>query len=462
MNGRIITVFAVAALAAVPATAQDFEAQSASVDLRFDGTLYPGVITLPLEEDVINVNLGAGAEPKDVCVEQAGVAECRVLTPGEPQDIAVAYAGATYVLRLQYRGQAAVFDQAYRDLHSGSVRVEVPGAYELVNVAIALTPYAEEEYGIVAPSPYLDAVRYRFSHLRDHAFVMSLDEAIREDRSSYNTLKMNGASYDLQSDDTMVRSDIYDHVGWAGNTLRPYEAEMQDFARKAQFSQFLADFAPLYAQQAAFLRDEVDISGMLDWLGREFPDVPPYDTTRVIFSPLVGANQALATFEDGGFRELQPHVNFPYPSELERFDEDLRPFLQSLIIFTELNHGFINPTSERLAPQIAAHMPDLGEWADEMPAKFYENSQGVFNEMVNWALFSVYAQDKLEPEDAQAIAQIISDTMVNGRGFLRFDAFQREFLALRAEQREGETVAKSFPQLVQSLGTFAANGDPAK
>jgi hypothetical protein len=50
---------------------------------------------------------------------------------------------------------------------------------------------------------------------------------------------------------------------------------------------------------------------MLIWLRREFPDVRAYDTFNIVFSPLVGSNQSVTWFESNGFRELQPHVNFP-------------------------------------------------------------------------------------------------------------------------------------------------------
>ena len=445
------------------ALAETFQAEGASLDVRFDGNHYPGVIQLPLEDEDNDINLGSGEEPKEFCLEQENKAICLTLMPGEPQYISVAYGDAVYPLKLNYRGPEAIFDADYRKRHAGKVRVEVPPAYELVNVAIALTPYAREKHGLAYPSPYLEAVRHRFADLADHAFVLKLDAAMREDQGDYHLLKMNGAAFELAGDDTLLDSSVYSSIGWGENILRPMRADMQDFAKAADFSRFLADFAPLYDQQIAFLEEEVDIDGMLGWLGREFPNVKPYDTVRIVFSPLVGYNQSLARFEYDGFRELQPHVNFPYLSEYDRrVPERVRPFLQSLILFTELNHGFINPESEQFGAQIAAQMPDRTQWASEIAANSYESSQAVFNEMVNWALFSVRAQDELAPDDAALMARIISDTMGNGRGFVRFKPFQDRFLSLRADQEEGETVAQLIPILIGSLPEIAAEADAAK
>ena len=464
--GRRLSGCAAALLASSPLAlqAQDFEANGPSVDLRLGDTLYSGVVQLPLEEDSTNVNLGDGAQPIDLCLEQEARAFCTTLTPGVPQPVTVEFEGKTQTLVMKYRALAASFDEEYRAAHGGSIRVEVPPAYELVNVAIALTPYAEETYGLVSPSPYLEVVRRRLGHLRDHPFVKALDSEMREDQGNYHLLKMNGAAFVLLPNDDVRASQVYRRVGWSDNTLEPYVSEMQDFARAARFTRFLEDFAPLYDQQIAFLRNDVDVEGMLEWLSREFPGQDPYDSVRVIFSPLVGYNQSMARFEDGDFRELQPHVNFPYPTSTDGdFAEATLPFWQSLILFTELNHGFINDTTDALNAEIEQAMGDVTHWtAAGSAGRGYGGAGCVFTEMINWALFSVRARDVLPPDQADLVADAIAATMLHGRGFTQFAPVQDKLLALRAEQEPGGTVAELLPTLVSSLAHMRAAESPAE
>ena len=440
------------ALLGPAAMAQDFVAGDSQIDLRVDGQLYPAAITLPLDNDPETVNFGSGSEPITVCFEQAGKSTCRTLQPDEPQDFAVAYDNVTYTLALTYRGPQAVFDEAYRAEHRGTVRIEIPPVYELVNVAIALTSYAAENDGLAARSPYREAVLARFADLRDHPFVAELDARMREDGSAYHTLKMNGAAYDWTGDG-IAASPVYRSIGWAGNTLQPLEAAMRDFARQADWAAFLETNADFHDGQIAVLRNEVDIDGMLGWLAREFPAVKPYDSVRVIFSPLVGYNQSMASFEDGEFTELQAHVNFPWPlPDDPAFDADTQPFWQGLILFTELNHGYINPTIEPLASAIGAAMPNPREWVLEQSVlDNYGNAEGVFTEMTNWALFSLRAQDLLPAPEAKRVAAALDHIMVRKRGFSSYTEFQRAFLALRAAQTPGAPVAELIPAMVEHL-----------
>jgi len=135
------------------------------------------------------------------------------------------------------------------------------------------------------------------------------------------------------------------------------------------------------------LRDDINIADMMDWLESEFQEVERYDSVRVIFSPLVGHNQSLASFENQGFRELQPHVNFPYPNLLNNgLKPETAEFLRGLIFFTELNHGFIQDSADAYSDQIHEAM---GNWraAENSAAASYDTAVSAFTEMLNWALW---------------------------------------------------------------------------
>ena len=231
----------------------------------------------------------------------------------------VIYDGKENALRINYAGPQATFNKAYREATTGKVRVEIPEVYELVNIAIAISDYAKREPGAIASTDYADEVRRHFEPYSNHPFIKSVNTLL-EKQGKYHVLKMNGAAFDFSASGEVVRSDVYKSIGWDRNILIPLQSEMNDFAQASDFRSFYDEHQALYGKQIKTLRTDIDLQAMLDWLQNEFPDVDAYDTVRVLFSPLVGYNQSLATFDDNGFRELQPHVNFPYPTRIERSD----------------------------------------------------------------------------------------------------------------------------------------------
>lgn len=427
-------------------------AEQSPLDLRIDGELVRGIIPLPLEKDSTDVNLGSGRVAIPVCVVEGERETCVTLQPDEPQGIVIRYLGQDRTILLSYLGPQASFPSEYRARHSGAIDIEVPAAYELVNVAIALTPYARENPGLAAASPYLDEVRARFADQNRHPFVLGLDALMREDGSAYHPLKMSGASFELSGDNIVSRSPIYKSTGWGSNELLPLMDDMQDFAQATDFANFYAEHLPLYSSQIAYLRNDVDVDAMIAWLGAEFPDVTPYDHTRILFSPLVGYNQSVNTFEDEGFRQLMPHVNFPYPEKDDaQLSDDALQLYRGLILFTELNHGYINPTIDGYSAAIQDAMLDMSVWVSNETAGGYGNDTGVFAEMMNWALISVRAYDVLPESEADKIAARVERIMVRNRGFPRFGPFQKRLLELTRDRDEGASVASVFPSLIASL-----------
>lgn len=429
-------------------------AHSTPLDMTVGDDTFAGAISLPLDEERTVVNLGAGRGPIPVCLVEGEYKTCLTLRPDEPADLAIDYEGDVRTLVLSYLGPQASFSPTYQTEHRGQLDIEIPMAYELVNVAIALTPYAKENPGLVATSEYLNAVRTQFAPYIDHPFVRALDQAMRNE-GQYHTLKMNGAAFDMREGGVVTRSSVYKSTGFGANALAPLTIEMQDFAHITDFPRFYDTHNKLYSSQIDYLRDDVDIQGMLNWLKQEFPNVAEYDHIRILFSPLVGDNQSLKTFDEDGFRQMMAHVNFPYPGkeDAELSAEGLA-FYRGLILFTELNHGYINPTIDPYSGAIQAAMPDMSAWASAEMARSYGSSTAIFTEMVNWALVSVRAYDVLPEKDAILIAKKVERIMVRNRGFKYFAMFQKKFLELY-RTRENRTVGEILPALTDSLSVMS-------
>jgi len=180
--------------------------------------------------------------------------------------------------------------------------------------------------------------------------------------------------------------------------------------------------------------------------------VKPYDTTNIIFSPLVSGMQSATWIESNGFRELQPHVNFPYPNWADpSLSAPSQAVQRGYILFTELNHGFINPTAERYAARINKALDNRAHWAVKgSSSDSYGNAESLFNEMMNWGLIGPYIIDHVQPaEQSKMLARLDRYMGARGRGFPQSPAFNAFLVELYRNRPPGTTVEALYPQIVE-------------
>lgn len=362
---------------------------------------------------------------------------------------------------------AAEFDDAYRSRHRGRTLVEVPEVYELVNVAIAMTPTGIASRDLVYhDSEYYRRVRSWFDSYRDQPVLAELDKLLASNVGHYPSLKMNGYAFEFDERGKLVPSKVYDRTGFhseRANTLRPFLPGLQAFADATDFRRFYRENAAVYAEQIAFFREQANVGEMTRWLDRNFPSASGYDCYKLVFSPLVAYNQSATWFESRGFRELQAHINYPYPEDLKRTNaETLSPAAAILyrgnIAFTELNHGYLNPETDKYAARIAKAVADWAYWVDESKGPSYYPGIASFNEYMNWGLVSLRFLDQAPPAERDGMIARVDRMMVERRGFRRFREFDTFLTELYRTRKAEETVADLYPRIVE---WFERHGPPA-
>lgn len=351
---------------------------------------------------------------------------------------------------------AAVFDKKYQDTHRGKTLIEIPEVYELVNVAIAMTATGIEDKNLVfKDSDYYKRMREWFDKYAQHPLLAALDGELKRNPGRYFTLKMNGYAFDYDGKGKIVQSKIYNRTGFRSevtNTLKPYLPQMQSFSDETRFREFYKQNRETYENQIAFYRDTANIAEMKSWLDKNFPASSDYDTYKIIFSPLVAYNQSSTWFSSNGFRELQPHVNFPYPQDLRRYFGALSETGQNVyrgnIVFTEINHGYINPEADKYAEKIVKAISSRERWVDKTKGMGYYGGIGTFNEYMNWGLVSLRIVDYAPKEEQDRMIANIDRMMVRNRGFIQFAAFDKFLVNLYRTRPAGKTVADLYPQII--------------
>lgn len=352
---------------------------------------------------------------------------------------------------------AAVFDEKYRAARKGKTFIEIPEVYELVNIAIAVTPTGITEKNLVYQnSDYYKNVRAWFDRYRNHPLVAALDAELKKPGNRYFTLKMNAYAFEFDKKGKIVQSKVFDRTGWGReNDLRPFLTQLQAFSDESKFRQFFKANRQTYDGQIAFYRDTADIAEMKRWLDRNFPGSNDYDTYNIVFSPLVASNQSTNWFESNGFKELQPHVNFPYPQDFERrgiagnISEKSKIVFRGNIVFTEINHGYINPEADKYAERISLAISNRDFWVDKNMGEGYYGGNAAFNEYMNWALVSLRLIDYVPADEQAPLVAAIDEMMTKRRGFPQFEKFDKFLIDLYKNRRAGQTLADLYPQIIE-------------
>jgi hypothetical protein len=355
---------------------------------------------------------------------------------------------------------AAVFDADTQRQRRGKTFIEVPEVYELVNVAIAMTSLGDDRNFVYQASPYHERVRAHFGAYRNHPFVAGLDSLFRRDTGHYATIKMNGNAFEFDAQGKIVPSSVYDRTGFRNertNSLRPYLQRMQAFADASGFRRFYEENMQLYQQQIAFFRDSVGVAEMKRWLDRNFPGSDDYDTYRIIFSPLVSYNQSTTWFESNGFKELQPHINFPYRADANpsgTLSHEAETIFRGNILFTELNHGYINPRGDQFRREVAEAISHRDTWVDKTRDPRYYRGNATFHEYMNWGLVCLRILDTVPKGEQAELIDRVERMMVDSRGFRQFRPYNAFLMDLYANRDPQTTLSDLYPQII---AWFASN-----
>ena len=347
----------------------------------------------------------------------------------------------------------ANFSEAYKKANDNKTLVEVPKLYELVNIVMAITPTGQRDSVMIEhENAYYNQVQARFGSYKNHKAVAVMDSLLKANQ--YFEVKMDAYSFEFDPKGNLQKKPEYHRISWGTeNTIAPYIALLQDFAKKSDFQSFYQKSKPFYNRMIRAYQDSLGVPAMQVWLNRNFP-ATRYNCFKIIFSPLVSGNQSATSFENNGFNEGQSHVNFPdfwYNPKTSKVSEKSVNVQRGNIVFTELNHLFENPEFDQKenSKNFNAFDFDLAVFADKTkPAGSYGNPLSCVQEYMNWGLVSLRYIDTAPQADWEVLFGQLDNRMTNYRGFKKFKIFNRFLIDLYLKRPKGQVVADLYPQII--------------
>ncbi len=327
------------------------------------------------------------------------------------------------------------FTKKYIKEHQGKFSVEVPEVHELANILVAISNVGQLDSNMVdMTTPYYKEVLAYFSPYKNHPIMDVVNKHITKafDNNSYwyyYAMKMNACAYVFDKKGNIKNEGIIRKMGFSnqGDPILANLALIEDFARKSNFREFYKQHQSYYNELIKTYHTLNPIDQQQAWLEDKFKF--KYGNYLVTFSPLIGGAHSTNRFEDNGFSQTVMFVN---RAEINpKYNQKVNEMLKSRVVFTEIDHNFVNPTSDKYLEQINEAFADRAKWVKETSGtSAYSSPYNVFNEYMTWSVYSLYCLDKFSAEDNATFIPLMEQQMEQKRGFARFGEFNQKLISL--------------------------------
>jgi len=342
--------------------------------------------------------------------------------------------------QISFGQHSASFGAEYRNKMKDSVTYEILEVSELFHVVAALTAFGKGNTEIIDKSTeYYQEVINTFEKYQGHSVIKKIQKELRRNR--YNRLKMDACGFFFNQNGNIEKDKTYPTLSFESkNWLEPYINELEDFSTQSNFRVFYENHKELYSQQISLQREQLAVKSHWEWLEQKFDN--RYESYRITFSPLVYGSHSANYFVDGDFSQSIMFIGPPYVTD--KYSKKQLEGLAGRMVFTEIDHNYINPLSDKYQDEIKTFIDDLEKW-NNMKYRDYPTALSIFNEYITYAFYSLYVTDNYNKEDAELIIKRCEEVM-NNRGFIRFSEFNQNLINLYSQQKNstGEELYQSI------------------
>ncbi|MEM5566085.1 DUF4932 domain-containing protein [Psychroserpens sp. AS72] len=335
------------------------------------------------------------------------------------------------------------FNNKYIQKNSGNYSFEIPEVQELVHLIFALTPTGMDDKNMVNHrTAYYEEILEKFSAYKNEPIILKLDTLLKQ--GYYSRLKMDACGFYFE-ENQIKKDSVYKRLSWNGvNQIEPYISEIESFGKKIKFRKFYAEHKEYYSNLTSKIEKQMPIKKQWNWLERQF-DLK-YDNYRITFSPLVEGGHSTNNFIQNNFKQTVMFVCGP--TESTKYNEEIIEGLMTRVVFTEIDHNYVNPISDKYQNEINNSMNDLSKWTTKDALSNYGNSYLVFNEYMTWSIFTLYAFDNYKTENFEFINNQVQLQMTERRGFIKFEEFNKKMFELYKEKSHDESIKDLYPKIL--------------
>lgn len=366
------------------------------------------------------------------------------------------------VVALRYNAKSAFFDTTYIQQHQGSILIEHPEVYELANIIWALSPSGARATDLNTQTEYYKRVKEYFAPYGNHPIFQKLNFADSLYSNNYYDFRENSYTFCFKGNKIVPHKNYFYVMGddWDSftNLFKTLVPLVEDFAKQSNFKKFYNQNKDYYEQQTDRLKTLLPIQNMWTWLEKEFPD-NHYQSYKIVYSPLIGGSHSTQNYTTFISMKERFSETVMFICDAEKFDanpnltEEQKKGLMSGIVFTEIDHNYVNPVSNQYKKEINNVFGNKEEWSKN--SSWYSNPMAIFNEYMTHSVFCLWVKEYFDPITADYVINAREDLNINKRGFFKFKDFNQQLLQLHKDNPELK-VKDLFSKI---LGIFKAVGN---
>lgn len=333
------------------------------------------------------------------------------------------------------------------------VTYEIPMAYELMHIAIALTDtnivsngYNVYNEVINKNSNYYKEVIKYFAPYKNHELITQLNQYLRKSASNYIYNVQLGCNFNFKNN----RLEKVNIMPWIRRTFLNVKAanknKMEDFARVSNFEKFYSQHKDYYTTELKSVQQNSDVNEKLKWLEKEF--TVKYNNYRIIVSPLMGDTHFTQRFKFQGERKCIMWVK-TFNGKNERTD-NIEKARYIGTVMTEIDHNYVNPTSDEYKKELNAIMGEShrNKWTNGGPSNSYKSGYSVFNEYLTHAVYLLFVNQTLNNPEQVIVANSKIEVMTKVRKFIKFGEFYDHVNNLYLSKKPNEKIADLYPRII--------------
>jgi hypothetical protein len=380
---------------------------------------------------------------------------------GQLIKIPIASPWDTTICILRFQASTSNFTDAYMREAKGKVSFRIPPVYELANIILYLSDCSVKTENHSQEGAYVADVVAHFSGMKSHDLIKALNTQCADaDRfwDYYYSFRENSLCFSIDVDNILQYDTPYKHIrngpsNIFGGEFRNLLYLIQDFAIQSGFYTFYNAHLPYYQTLEKRQAELLPVQQMWQWLEREFPY--RRDAYGVVFSPLIEGSHSTQQLDYGplsapDFVECLMFINSSeFIDANPAYSEALKEGLHSGVVFTEIDHNYINPASDEYRPEVKALIADKDFWATEDAQRNYGSESAIFNEYATHSLFCLYVEETYNEATAK---KVIADRvrLMERRGFYRFAAFNTAFSSLR-KANPSQTIYELYGRMIEEM-----------
>ena len=362
---------------------------------------------------------------------------------------------------LRFQASSSNFNDKYVSKNRGKVSFEIPETYELANIILYLSECSIRTNNHPDKTEYIKNLEEYFSAFKNHKLIQILNKKCSNSDfwNTYYGFRENSLAFKFAEEylsyDTPYKHVYWDSSGISGGQFRNMLYLIQDFAVQTNFRSFYKRNLVYYQKLIERESKLLPINKMWDWIEKEFPQ--KMDSYKIIFSPLIGGSHSTQKFQKGFFRdpEFQESVMFINSTESidskPEYSEELKEGFMSGIVFTEIDHNYVNPTSDQHIEQIKSIFHNKDFWATKDAQRNYSSEYAIFNEYMTHSIFCLYVLENYPKELAnEIIDQRIG--LLERRGYIKFKEFNKRLVKLLRDNPR--TIFESYPDILKAVETI--------